>query len=888
MSERSWRRYLRFWKPDIDADIDDELQFHLGERVEALVREGLSPEAARAAALAEFGSVPAIRDGLRSIDARVERRRRRGAWRDDLAIDLRFALRNLRHQPAFVVVVVATLALGIGANSAIFSVVDAVLLKPLPYRDAGRLARIWSTNVPSKAIFVEFREYTRSFDEIAGYSFEHDVSLLRDCTSDPACAPARVTAVDVSANLFSLLGVGAEIGRTFREGEDRPGEDRIVVLGHALWQQAFDANPHVVGTSVTIDGIPRTIIGVMPNDFALPTAHTQLWMPATIDKSNAVEYWYGSNLRMIGRLRRDVTFAQATSDVRAAASKARATMPLHVPPDWGGNADAIPLKSDDTGGPRAMLLVLVGAVIAVLLVACANVANMIMARGTAREREIAIRGALGAGRERVVRQLLTESAFLGILGAAAGLVVAQGALRGFIALLPAHLPRVERIRIDARVLAFTLALSVITSVLVGLLPAIRSSRPDLQQTLATGSPRSGGPRRPMAQALVVLQITLAVLLVAGAGLLLKSLSLLRQLDPGFRPDRVVSVETPLPAFPRDTLARGREFYTAVLDRVRALPPVRVAAVTSAVPFGGTQLRAAIEIEDHPTPPGNLGPIPKFARISADYLRVMGIPLRAGRAFTDADREDTPPVALVDEAAAQRFWPNEPAVGKRLRFIWLKEWITVVGIVGNVRRDSLTAAWEPSLYVPMRQDPIGTTGYLVLRVNGEADAGASLSNAIRSAVASVNARVPLGAVRSLRTMVDDSAAAPRFSSILLAIFAAAALALGAIGIYGVVAYSVARRTREIGVRMALGARRTEVLGMVLREGARLAGLGLVGGFAAALVAGRLMAGMLYGVQPNDPAVLAAVPVVLGLVALVATIIPAHRASRVDPAIAMREV
>ena len=888
MSEATWRRYVRFWRRDVEADIDDELRFHFDERVDDLVRQGMTRESARATALAEFGSVPAVRHGLRTIDERLERRRHRGAWRDDLASDLRYAVRNLRRQPAFAAVVIATLALGIGANTAIFSVVDAVLLKPLPYRDPEKLVRIWSTNAPSKAIFVQFREYTRSFDGIAGYGFERDVSLLRECRAgEAACAPARVNAVYTSANLFSLLGVGAAFGRVFQAGDDRPGSDRIVLLSDALWRQAFGSDPNITGSHVTIDGIPRTVIGVMPRGFALPTTRTQLWLPATIDASRGVEYWYESNLRMVGRLRPGVSVAQATGDVRAAADRARPTFPVRMPNDWGRDADVLPLQQDDTGGARPMLAVLFGAVLAVLLVACANVANVVMARGAAREREVAIRGALGAGRSRVVRQMLTESMVLGLGGAAAGLAVAYGAVRGFVALLPAHLPRVDAIAIDGRVLVFTLVLSLVTSLLFGLLPALRSSRPDLRSTLASGSPRAGTPRRRLSEALVVLQIALAVLLVAGAGLLLKSLARLRQIDPGFRPDQVISVEVPLPSFPRDTAARGRDFYDAILSRVQALPPVRAAAVATALPFGALHGGAAIDIEAHPTRPGDMGPFPQFATITANYLRAMGIPLVAGRAFTDADRENAPSVALVDQAAALKFWPNESAVGKRLRFVWLKDWVTVVGVVGDVRRDSLTAVAEPSLYVPLRQVAAFPPAFLLLRLAGDATIDASLTSAVRSAVASVNATVPLGKVRAMRTLVDDSAAAARFTSLLLAIFAVAALALGAIGIYGVVAYSVTLRTREIGVRMALGARRGEVLGMVLGDGARLAGFGFIAGIAAALAAGRLLAGMLYGVRPNDPAVLIAVPLVLGLVALAATLIPARRASRVDPAIAIRD-
>ena len=884
----TWRRYLRFWRHDVDADIDDELRFHLEERTEELVRGGMPNDAARATALTEFGSVAAVHAGLRSIDTRLDRRRRRGAWRDELALDLRSAFRGLRRQPVFAGIVIATLALGIGANSAIFSVVDAVLLKPLPYRDPGQLVRVWSTYPPPKAIFVQMRAYTRSFTGLAGYGFERDVSVLRTCASgDATCGPVRATAVDVSANLFSLLGVNAAFGRALREGEDRPGSDGVVVIGHALWQQTFGGDPNVIGTRLSIDGIPRTVVGVMPNDFALPSGRTQLWLPATINASNGVEYWYESNLRMIGRLREHVTLAQATSDLRTATDRARPTFPLRMPDRWGRDADVISLKRDDTGGSAAMLTVLFGSVLAVLLVCCANVANLVMARGAAREREIAIRGALGAGRRRVVRQMLTENLVLGLLGALAGLGVAYVALPGFVALLPARLPRAETIGIDGRVLVFTLGLSLATSVLFGLLPAMRAARTDLRSTLASGASRTATPHRRVSEALVVAQIALAVLLVAGAGLLLKSLWLLRQVDPGFRPDHVLAVEVPLPSFASDTVTRSRDFYESVLSRMEMLRPVRAAAVSTAIPFGAMSNRAAIDLEEHPTPQGRLGPTPKFAAITPDYPRTMGIPLIAGRPFNDGDRDGAPLVAFVDQSAARAFWPNENAVGKRLRFIWLKDWVTVIGVVGDVRRDSLTAAPEPSLYVPLRQNSVSTNAFVLLRVGGEARIDASLTSAVRDAVTSVNATVPVGRMRELRALVDDSAAAPRFTSLLLAIFAAAALLLGAIGIYGVVAYSVARRIREIGVRMALGARRIDVLGMVLREGARLAAIGLIVGFVAAFAAGRLLAGLLFAVRPTDPMVLLSVPSLLGLVALAATMIPAFRASRVDPVVTMRD-
>ena len=886
MSDRSWRRYLRFWRHDVDADIDDELRFHLDARVEELVAQGVGDADARARALDEFGSVTATHAGLRSIDTRVERRRQRIAWREELAQDLRFATRSLRRQPGFAAIAVLTLALGIGANSAIFSLVDGVLLKPLPYREPGQLVRVWPGNAPSKAIFAQFQRNTRSFEHLAGVSTPTQVSVTRPCPStDAACAPARLVALEVTASLFDLLGARATIGRALAAGDDEPRRARVAVLSHALWRDAFAGDPRALGSSLTIDGTPHTIVGVMPKEFAFPSADVRLWTPATIDRDNFVDYWWSSHLRIIARLRPEIALARAGADVRAVATAARSTFPMRMPDSWGRDADVVPLQEHVVGHARPTLVLLLGAVGLVLLGACVNVANLLLGRATAREGEIAIRSALGARRGRVVRQLLVESAILGAGGAALGLAFAQLAIRGLIVLLPPDTPRISDITIDARVLVFTLILSIATSLAFGLMPALRASRPDLRTALIAGSRRGGGPRRRASELLVVAQIALAVLLVTGAGLLIKSFWLLSRVDPGFRADDVVVAEVPTPSFASDSVARGRDFYDAVTERARAIHRVHEAAVASTIPFGAVHGGAAINVEAHPNKPGAAPPFPEFNAVTPAYRRVLGIPLLAGRDFTSADRERAPLVALVDDRAARALWPGESALGQRLKFVWSKEWMTVVGVVGSIRRDSLSATTEPSLYVPLRQNPGGGGGYLLLRQ----EAGGSddmVAAAIRSAVASVDASVPIGAVRRMNAIVGDSAARSRFTVTLLVAFAAAALLLGAIGIYGVVAYAVARRTREIGVRMALGARRTDVLAMVLRESGRLTALGLVIGLAGAVILGHLFAGLLYGVRPTDFPVLAVVPLVLGAASLIAALLPARRASRIDPVIAMR--
>jgi putative ABC transport system permease protein len=475
---------------------------------------------------------------------------------------------------------------------------------------------------------------------------------------------------------------------------------------------------------------------------------------------------------------------------------------------------------------------------------------------------------------------------LGTMGAGVGLGVAYWLLHALISLLPAGTPRVAEIGIDARVLGFTVMVSLIAGLASGLLPALRASRGNVHVALKSGSARTGTARRRLSETLVVAQLALAVVLVAGAGLLIKSLWLLRQVDPGFRAEQVVAVEIPLPSFPRDTATRARAFYDDVLTRVRALPRMRMAAVTSTLPFGTTHGGAAIDIEAHPTPPGGEVPFPELTTVSPDYLRVLGIPLLSGRAFETSDREGAPLVAVVDASAARTLWPNESPLGQRIKFVWSKEWITVVGVVGDVRRDSLSAGVQPSFYLPYHQAPGAGAMHLVLRLDGD-DLDETMSGAIRSAIASVDRTVPPGTFRTLRGLVDASAARPRFATVLLAAFAAVALLLGAVGIYGVISYAVTRRTREIGVRMALGARRFDVLMMVAREGGWLTAIGVGAGLLIALGAGRLLGGLLYGVRPADPLVFVSVPAVLALVAFVASVIPARRASRVDPVIAMRE-
>ena len=870
----------------VEREVDDELRFHIETRIDVLVSRGLTRQAAEAQARSEFGDLRAAHAEIAAIDRSRVDRERRADWWEALMQDVRFATRALLGRPSFVVTAALTLGLGIGANAAIFSVVDAVLLKSLPYADPDRLVSVWPDGALMLGTFVQVRDGTHTLDPIAGYAGGAAVSMTG------ASEPARLVQSEVTSRFFDALGVHAEVGRTFLAGEDQPGRDRVAVLGHALWQQRFGGDRNVIGRSIVVDGIPRTVVGVMPSDFRFPSPAIDFWVPVSFDASraNIGKYWGMSHLNVIGRLRGGVSIAQAQGEMAILIDRSRSSFPWRMPDAWGTGVTVVPLERKVVGDVGPMLMVLFGSVAVVLLIACVNVANLLLGRAAAREREIAIRASLGAGRGRIVRQLLTESVMLGLVGGVLGLVVAAAGVRGLLLLIPPGMPRVTEVAIDMRVLAFTMIAALATGLAFGLAPALRASRPTLQAVF--GATRSAGgtlARRRLSELLVVGQIALGVVLVAGAGLMIKSFWRLHQVALGFRPEQVLAADIPIPAFPSDSIVRSRLFFERVIEQARGIPGVRSAAVASVLPFGGAssmQSSFATDIEANPVAPG--GAVPMLVRtvVSDDYFRTMGIPVLRGRALNVADRDSAPPVALVDELTARRLWPNADPIGQRFRAVWVKPWITVVGVVGTVKRDSLNSAGEVSVYLPTGINAgfnFPTQMTLVVRAEGDA---AMLTSRLRAAVASVDASVPLKAIRPLGELVSNSAARARFTMLLLATFAAVALTLGTVGVYGVVAYAVTRRTREIGVRMALGARASDVLAMVLREGGTLTGIGVALGVAGALATSRVLAGFLFGVTPTDASVFVSVPAVLGIVALGACIIPARRAARVDPVTALR--
>ncbi|HEX7050754.1 MAG TPA: ABC transporter permease [Longimicrobiales bacterium] len=870
---RLFRLLLR--RRDIVAQaLEEEIRLHLERRTEQLVREGLSPEAARAEAVRRFGSVEDVR---RAAAAR-ERRRSVREGLDAIVRDARFAVRTLRRNPGFAAAAILTLALGIGANTVIFSAVNGILLRPLPFADPGRLVSVWPDRTHSKGELLTLRERARVLRDVAAYSENDEYTLTG------AGAPVRLVGSQVSANLFDVLGVRAAVGRTLLPGESRPGSDGVVVLSHGLWVERFGADPAVVGRAVVLDGRSRTVVGVMPAEFRFPVPGTDVWVPLTVDAADAIDFWGIVFLRLVGRLRPGATPDQAAAEVRSAVPSMRERMPWPMPDDYGADVSAVSLRERLVGDVRPALLVLLGAVGFVLLIACANVASLLLARASGRQAEMSVRVALGAGRGRLVRQLLTESLILAMAGGTTGILLAAWGVSALATRLPAGIPRAAEVGMHADVLGFALATTLLTSLLFGFLPALRTARPARGTPLRGGAHGSGraSVHRRLIGALVAIEIAAAVVLATGAGLLIRSIRQLQRVNPGFRAEGVLTAQVAPPGFRYDSETKQRTFYADLLERVNALPDVSSVAAANNIPFDEGNTYFPVVIEGQPLPRGAAAPISVRWVVTPDYFATMGIPLRQGRAFTAADRPDAPPVVVVSETFAHRFWPGGDAIGKRIRAASADAWWTIVGVVGDVHRDDLTSDVGLAVYRPYAQHPVRDMT-LVIRTDA---APRALAANLRSLVAAVDEDTPVGRIRMMRQVVSASMARPRFTTLLLTAFAALALILGAVGVYGVMSYAVHQETRDIGIRMALGARAPDVLRYVLRRGAVLAAAGIAVGLAGAFAAARLLRGFLFGVGPADPATFAAVPIVLAVVALLASYLPARRATRVDPAVVLR--
>ncbi len=813
---------------------------------------------------------------------------------DAFLIDLRFGLRSLRNSPGFTAVAAFALALGIGANTAIFSVVNDVLLRPLPYPGPDRLMSVWENNlvqgwhkdVVTPADFVDWRSQNRVFESMAAYS---GLGFNLSGGSEPE----RVRGAIVSLDFFRVLGRPPVAGRDFQEGDERSGSGRVAVVSDALWRTRFGGDPHLIGRSVTLNSESFTVIGIAAPGFQFPekaeiwalarhVVPENPWAPGGQDITTVRGLHY---FPVIARLKPGVDAARAQAEMDVIAARLAKQYP-------DSNADTgvevIPLHESIVGDVRPALLIFLGAVGLVLLIACANVANMSLARSAARGRDVAVRTALGATRLRLARQHLTESVLLALLGGGAGLLLALWGRDLLVSLAPESMPGSPAATLDTKVLGFTCALSILTGILFGVVPALHSAGADPQEALKeSGRAATAGPRaRLLRGSLVVAEMAVAVVLLAGAGLLLKSFLRLQRIDPGLQIDRVTALDLWIPETRYGDLDRQTQFYGEVLRRVRNLPGVDVAGATTDLPMQGSDTTLGFLIEGRPAPPPTKEPYTGLHQVSPDYFRTMGIPLLRGRLFTGQERRGTPDVVVIGDTLARRFWPGEDPISHRVSFgsndKGERNWATIIGVVGDVRQRGLQDDPRPESYVACAQWP---SRYMTLVVRSRLDP-AAIAAAVRREILAVDGEVPVFGVKSMREVLDGSLAARRFNMTLLALFAGVAVALAAVGLYGVLAYAVTQRTHEIGLRMALGARRLDVLRLVVGQGMGLALLGVLAGLLGALGLTRVLSSLLVGVAVTDPPTLGLTAALLTGVALIACGVPALRASRVDPMVALR--
>jgi predicted permease len=884
-------RVFRFpWKTrrQITEDIDAELAAHLQLRAQELIDAGLTQADAREEARRRFGDVEFTRRYCRDMDVEREQERRRMTLIDELRQDLTYAFRSLRAAPGFTLVALLTLALGIGANTAIFSVVRGVLLRPLPFPDADRVVRLWQAsragNQPrermSEPTFRDIRAASRSFQSMGAYWYfgGSGIDLTGGCAPQASgCAPQRLEAAYVSDGFFETLRTPAFLGRTLRPEENVRGNDRVVVISHGLWQRRFGAEREIVGRAITLDGEPHVVIGVMPPDFTYPGERLDVWVPVSrIGEDGIPRVRENRFLDVIGRLAPEASTARAHGDLAAIVGR---LAQQHAEDRLYPDVTLVSIGEAITGEVRAPLLVLLGAVSFVLLIACVNIASLLLARATVRQRELAVRAALGAGRGRIARQLLTESLTLALLGGVLGLGLAYAGVRGLASLGASELPRAASIGIDPVVLGFTFAIAVAAGLLFGLIPALRAANPDLQGTLRAGARGTvGGRGQRLRGALVVAEVALAVVLVAGAGLATKSFARLLGVHPGFRPENVLAVTISLPS--GTAYDQSPAYLETIFERVRAVPGVRAVGAAKDLPLRG--MGEERRLRPAPSPDGSTpseAPRVNAFHVGGDYFSAMGIPVREGRVFDRTDRRGAQFVMVVNEALARRYLGGR-AVGKNLVFNFGE--VPIVGVVGDVRQRTLTEPAEPMAYVNLAQNMrYGLS--LVVRTDGDP---LRYTGAIREAIWAANRNQTITSISTLESIVGGTVARPRLLATLLLLFGAMGLTLGALGIYGVLAYAVSQRRQEIGVRVALGAAPHSIIGLIVGQGMGLAVAGMVAGLAGAFVVTRVMQSVLYQVGVTDPATFALVIVILLGVALAASWLPARRALRIEPVTALR--
>ena len=854
-------------------DVREELHQHVDLLTERLMRDGLTADEARREAHRRVGNVAALADA--GYDVRA------GGRLADAVRDVRYAVRVLRRQPGFTLVAVLTLTIGIGANTAIFSVADGVLLRPLPYPDADRLAMVWMDNARIRLAedwhsfpdYLDYRDGNTTFEDMAVFN-----ATSRTLTGDGE--PERLPGAHSSANLFAILGVRPALGRTYSPDEDRDGAGTVVVLSHGLWQRRFGGREDVIDGTIDLSGRSHRVIGVMPEGFAFPSADTAFWVPTAPSearRTNRGALW----IQMIGRLRPGVTIAQGQADLE----RINRSILERFPEQKGYGVRVVGYHDQIVGRVRPAVMMLVAAVGFVLLIACANVANLLIARGSARRRELAVRAAIGAGRGRLVRQLLAESVVLGALGGACGVALAWGLLQTLLAAAPADLPRLSSVAIDGRVLIYAGGLSLVTGLLFGLAPALDTAGADPAGSLRDGARGSAGIGAAIRRGLVVAEVALAVVLLIGAGLMVRSYLNVQRLDLGFDPSGVLTSRITLSGERYAQPAAVIGFFDEVTARVKAEPSIAGAAGIGTVLLSATPNSTNFSIEGRPDfAPADRVEVPVDA-VTADYFEVMRVPVVRGRTFDARDGSEAPPVVIVNDTMARMFWPGEDPVGRRIKYGLLAggaPWMTIVGVVADTRRTGYDEAVRPETYLPHAQS-VAASLQLVVRTTGDPDLAAPI---LRAVVRSIDPLVPLSAVGPLEGQLSALTAQRRLNTLLMSVFGLVAATLAAIGIYGVIAYSVDRRTRELGVRMALGASTPSILGLVIRETLTLAGAGLIAGLVGALALTRVVSSLLYDVSAADPATFAVIGLVTVLVALAACLVPAVRATRVDPIAALR--
>lgn len=795
--------------------------------------------------------------------------------------DLRYALRQLIKAPSFTAVAIITLALGIGACTAIFSVVNTVLLRPLNYPQPDRIVSIRETNLPQFPVFsvsppnyLDWEKQTKSYEYLAAYTGA-DLNLTGDGE------PQQLSGLKATAHYFDVYGVKPILGRMWLPEEDAQGKDHVVVLSYHFWQRVFGGAADVVGRSIQLNGEPYTVVGIAQVGFGL-TSKVEAWTPLAFKPEETANNARGDHyINVVGRLRPGVTVAQARAELELLATQ----LAKQYPDSNKGWGIFLMLSQDYiVRDVKPVLYTLLGAVGCVLLIACANLANLLLARASARSREISIRAALGAGRGRLIRQLLTESVVLAVGGGVAGVILARWGLDALLALAPSSLPRISEIHLDSGVLIFSLALSIITGLVFGIAPAWLAARADVNEALKQGTRGSteGGARGRLRSALVVLEVTFALMLLGGAGLLARSFMQLAHVDPGFTPENATLLQLSLPQKKYAMPEQQTAFADALLERVKVLPGVQWAGITHSMPLlGGYVL--TFSIEGRPPIAPSDQPSASYYAVTPDYFRAMGIRLIRGRTFTPRDDAKAPRVAIINEAFARQFFPNEDPIGKRIDIdLGPDAWREIVGIVGDIKQNGPDQATSAQSYEPFAQKPFSSID-LVIRTKG---APTALLGALRPAVYAVDKDQPVGAIRPLEEILADSIARQRFAMTLLSVFSVVALVIAAVGIYGVMAYNVVQRTGEFGIRMALGAQQRDVLRLVLMQGGKLIGLGLVIGLSATLAASRAMGSMLFNTSAYDPVTLATITLLLGAVALIACLLPANRATKVNPIEALR--